>query len=135
MNILDEDIRADQRHLLRQHRIAIRQIGHDIAQKGIKDQAILPLLHQVRRATFFTLDRGFYDRRLCHPGYCLVWLDVDKRQVGDYVRRVLRHPRLNSQAKRMGTVIRVSPVGLHIWRRHGEEEAASWSTSRRSRSL
>jgi hypothetical protein len=128
MNILDEDIRADQRELLRRHRIATRQIGHDIAQKGMKDQAIFPFLHQLRRPTFFTRDRGFYDRRLCHPGYCLVWLDVDKYLVGDYVRRVLRHSRLNTQAKRMGTVIRVSSAGLHIWRRHGEEEAASWQT-------
>ena len=45
MNILDEDIRADQRQLLRQHRIAIRQIGHDLARKGLKDEAILPVLH------------------------------------------------------------------------------------------
>jgi hypothetical protein len=128
MNILDEDIRADQRELLRQHRIPVRQIGHDIAQKGIKDQAILPFLHQLRRPTFFTCDRGFYDRRFCHADYCLVWLDVDRRLVGDYVRRVLRHSRLNTQAKRMGTVIRVSTAGFHIWRRHGEEEAASWQT-------
>ena len=61
MNILDEDIRADQRERLRQRRIAVRQIGYDIAQKGIKDQAILPFLHQLRRPTFFTRDRGFYD--------------------------------------------------------------------------
>jgi hypothetical protein len=126
MNILDEDIRADQRQLLRQHRIAIRQIGHDLARKGLKDEAILPVLHRLRRPTFFTLDRGFYARRLCHPNYCLVWLDVDKRHVGDYIRRVLRHPRLSTQAKRMGTVIRVSPTGLHIWRRYGGDEAASW---------
>jgi hypothetical protein len=128
MNILDEDIRADQRDLLQQHRIAVRQIGHDVAHNGIKDQQILSFLHQLRRPTFFTRDRGFYDHRLCHPGYCLVWLDIDKREVGDYVRRVLRHPRLNTQAKRMGTVIRVSSVGLHIWRRDSEAEMASWST-------
>ena len=114
MNILDEDICADQRELLRQHRIAVRQIGHDIAQKGMKDQAVFPFLHQLRCSTFFTRDRGFYDRRFCHREYCLVWLDVDKRQVGDYIRRVLRHPRLSTQAKRMGTVIRVSSTGLQI---------------------
>lgn len=127
MNILDENIRSDQRELLRRYRIAARQIGHDIAQKGIKDQAIIPFLHQLRRPTFFTRDRDFYDRHLCHPGYCLVWLDVDRSQVADYVRRVLRHTRLNTQVKRMGTVIRASSAGLHIWRRHGEAEVASWS--------
>jgi hypothetical protein len=126
MNILDEDIRADQRQYLRQHRIAVRQIGHDLARKGIKDQAILPLLLQLRRPTFFPRDRGFYDRRLCHLSYCLAWLDVEKYLVGEYIRRVLRHPRLNTQAKRMGNVIRVSSAGLQIWRRHDEEEAESW---------
>jgi hypothetical protein len=128
MNILDENIRADQREFLRQHRIAVHQIGHDIAEKGIKDQAIIPFLHQHRRPTFFTRDRDFYDRRLCHSGYCLVWLDIDKTQIGEYVRRVLRHPRLNTQAKRMGTVVRVSSVGLHIWRRHSVEETVNWPT-------
>jgi hypothetical protein len=128
MNILDENIRADQREFLRQHRIAVRQIGQDIAEKGIKDQEIIPLLHRYRRPTFFTRDRDFYDRRLCHPGYSLVWLDVDKTQVGVYIRRVLRYPRLNTQAKRMGAVIRVSSAGLHIWRRHGETEIAGWPT-------
>ena len=128
MNILDEDIRADQRERLRQRRIAVRQIGYDIAQKGIKDQAILPFLHQLRRPTFFTRDRGFYDGLLCHPGYCLIWLDVNKSEVADFVRRVLRHPLLNTQAKRMGAVIRISSANLHIWRRHSVEEAVSWPT-------
>jgi hypothetical protein len=127
MNILDENIRSDQREMLRRHRIAARQIGHDIAQKGIKDQAIIPFLHQLRRPTFFTRDRDFYDHRLCHPGYCLVWLDIDRDQVGEYVRRMLRHPLLNTQAKRMGSVIRVSSAGLHIWSRHGDAEIASWT--------
>lgn len=126
MNILDEDVRADQRDLLRRYRIAVRQIGHDLAHKGIKDQAIIPFLHQFRRPTFFTRDRGFYDRLLCHSGYCLVWLDVEKHLVGNYIRRTLRHPRLNTQAKRMGSVIRVSSAGLRIWRRHDDEKAVSW---------
>lgn len=127
MNVLDEDIRADQRELLRQHRIAVRQIGHDVAQKGINDQAIVPFLHQLRRPTFFTRDRGFYDGLLCHPAYCLVWLDVNKSDVADFVRRVLRHPLLNTQAKRMGLVIRVSSANLHVLRRHSVGEAVTWS--------
>lgn len=127
MNILDEDIRADQRQYLWRRRIAVRQIGFDLAEKGIKDQAIVPFLHGLRRPTFFTCDRGFYDQRLCHPSYCLVWLDLEKVHVGEYVRRVLRHAELNTQAKRMGTVIRVSSADLRIMRRHGDEETLIWS--------
>jgi hypothetical protein len=126
MNILDENIRSDQREQLRRYRLVARQIGYDIAQKGIQDQAIIPFLHQLQRPTFVTRDRDFYNRRLCHQGYCLVWLDVGRDQVAEYIRRVLRHPRLNAQTKRMGAVIRVSSAGLRILRRHDEEEAMSW---------
>ena len=67
MNILDENIMESQRQLLRRWRIAVRQIGEDVARKGIKDDEILPLLHQLTRPTFFTRDLDFYARELRHP--------------------------------------------------------------------
>ena len=94
----------------------------------MKDDEIIPLLHQLDRPTFFTLDGGFYDRRLRHEEYCLVHLDVEEELVGEYVRRLLRHRALNSKAKRMGRVIRVSPTGLALWRVHQEQEGRlSWA--------
>jgi hypothetical protein len=53
MNLLDENILASQRELLRSWRIAIRQIGIDFQ--------IISLLRQHPRTTFFTRDLGFYD--------------------------------------------------------------------------
>ena len=124
MNILDENIIASQRQRLRSWRIPVRQIGVDIARKGLQDEEILPFLHHLRRPTFFTRDRGFYRREVCHRQYGIACLAVVPEEVAIFVRRVLRHPRLNTQAKRMGTVMRASHRGLGVWRLHAQEEEA-----------
>jgi len=121
VNILDENIPAPQRELLKSSRITVRQIGYDIARKGIQDDEIIPFLQQLRRPTFFTRDLGFFDRRLRHRGYCLVYTAVEKFEVAFFVRQVIRHPELDTQMKRMGTVIRASTKGLSVWRLHSQE--------------
>jgi hypothetical protein len=127
VNILDENVPESQRALLRSRRVALRQIGQDLGRKGMKDHEIISLLHQLNRPTFFTLDGDFYDRRLCHEGYCLVHLDDEEEMVAEYVRRLLRHRELNTRAKRLGRVIRVLPTGLALWRIHQDQEGhLSW---------
>jgi len=106
MNVLDENIREDQRALLQRWGIPVHQIGADIGRKGMQDEEIIPFLHTLREATFFTRDLGFNDRKLCHPNYCLVCLAVGKDEVAVFVRRILQHPQIDSKAKRMGTVIK-----------------------------
>lgn len=64
MNILDENILASQRQLLKGWRIRVRQIGYDLERKGIKDDVVLSLLLQYGRPTLFTRDLGFYRREL-----------------------------------------------------------------------
>lgn len=128
MNILDENLPASQRQLLTSWRIRVRQIGYDIGRKGMQDDEIIPFLHAQRHPTFFTRDLGFYKRALCHGRYCLVSLAVEKDEAAVFVRRVLRHPEFDTQAKRMGSVIRVSGTGLRVWRLHAEEESfLEWS--------
>jgi hypothetical protein len=122
MNILDENVREDQRSLLQAWGIPVQQIGSDIGRKGMQDEEIIPFLHELRDTTFFTRDLGLYDRKLCHPRYCLVCLAVRKDEVAIFVRRILRHPELDTKAKRMGTVIRVSHAGFSIARRNISEE-------------
>jgi hypothetical protein len=105
----------------------IHQIGFEIGRKGMKDREIIPFLHQLKQPTFFTRDDDFYERRLCHAGYCLVYLDIRKEEVATFVRRVLRHEAFKTKAKRMGKVIRVSHVGLSVWNLHAEkEEQLDW---------
>jgi len=128
VNILDENVPRNQRQILRSWRISIRQIGYDVGRKGMKDDEIIPFLHSLRRPTFFTRDLGFYDRSLCHTHYCLVCMAVGKYEAATFVRRLLRYPEFNTQARRMGTVIRISRAGLRVWRLYAEQEIAlSWS--------
>jgi hypothetical protein len=69
MNLLDENVRGDQRELLRKWRIAIRQVGKEFSRTGIQDPDLIPLLHHLKRPTFFTQDKDFFQRSLCHSAY------------------------------------------------------------------
>ena len=42
MNLLDENIRDDQRTLLREWRIPFRQVGKEISRTGVKDEDLIP---------------------------------------------------------------------------------------------
>jgi hypothetical protein len=59
MNLLDENIPESQRQLLRSWRIRIRQIGDEVGRKGMKDEAIIPLLHQ-QGGNYFETIAGEY---------------------------------------------------------------------------
>jgi len=127
VNVLDENVPDSQRGLLQARRIPVRQIGEDIGRKGMNDSEIIRLLHQLDRPTFFTLDGDFYNRRLCHEGYCLVHLDIEEEVIAQYIWRLLRYRALNTKGKRMGRVIRILPTGLAVWQIHHEEEGHfSW---------
>jgi hypothetical protein len=132
MIVLDENVPTAQREALRRIWIAVRQIGIDAAYKGVSDEDIIPLLHHLKRPTFVTRDEDFFRKELRHARYCLVWLAVEAERVAEFTRRVLRHPELNTQAKRMGTVLSVSPTGVTVWRLHAEKPIhLSWPTRRR----
>ena len=122
MNILDENVPKNQRQLLESWRIHVRQIGFNVGRRGMQDDEIIPFLRQLSRPTFFTRDEDFYERRLCHTKYSLVYMAVGKYEVAIFARRLLHHPEFDTQAKRMGGVIRVSAAGLSLWRLHGESE-------------
>ena len=122
MNILDENIIAPERERLRGWRIHFRYIGQDIGHSRMKDRdEIIPLLHSLRRPTFFTRDHGFYDPKLLHPGYCLVHLDAQVDETAEYVRRFLRHSTFRTQAQRIGKIVRVHDNGMTFWQLRGRE--------------
>jgi len=123
MNILDENIIESQIQLLRSWGIKAHRIGHEIGSLGMKDESILPLLHQLRFSTFFTRDLGFYEKNFCHPNYCIVNLTVGQNEVASFIRRFLKHPALHTQSKRKGKVVRLTHTGMRIWQLHAEKEA------------
>ena len=122
MNILDENIPADQYAILKNWRIPIHQIGVDIGRKGMKDNEIIFFLHKLSNITFFTRDLGFYNRNFNHNRYCLVCLAVKKNEVAVFMRYILRHPELDSKGKRMGPVIRISHAGFFILPQNNRKE-------------
>lgn len=127
MNILDENIPPSQRLLLKSWHVPVRHMGYEIGQKGMKDGEITPFLVGLRRPTFFTLDSDFCKRSLCHARYCLVYMDVRQYETATFVRRLLHHPEFDTQAKRVGAIIRLSHAGLWVWRLHAEKEVHfSW---------
>ena len=112
MILLDENVSAEQVQILRSRHIRAHHLGFGIGQEGMKDAQIIPFLLQRRRPTFFTLDADFYKRHLCHAHYCLVYLVVTQYEVAAFIRRFLQHRAFDTEAKRMGSVVRVSPAGL-----------------------
>lgn len=131
MNLLDENIPSEQRDILSGWRIRFQEIGGGIGRSGIKDSEIIPLLHGLKSVTFFTLDRDFYKRHLRHASYCLAYLDVEDHEVAIFVRRFLRHPSFDAQAKRLGKVVRISHARLQVWQLHSErEEEFQWLVAR-----
>ena len=134
MNLLDENIRDDQRVLLWRWRIPFRQIGKEISRADTHDDKLLPLLHRLKRPTLFTQDEDFFKHELCHRAYCLVWLDVKYIEVAAYIRRFLRHPAFHTQTQRLGKVVHVRPGGVQYWQagKHGrvsEKWVGAWTGS------
>ena len=115
MLVLDENLPADQWQLLRKWHIRCRVVGGDVAASGATDENLIPVLHKLSQPTFFTLDRDFFRRDWAHANYALVWLDVRRREAAMFIRRFVRHPEFDTQAKRMGTVARVHDGGVNFW--------------------
>jgi hypothetical protein len=81
LNILDENIVASQCAQLQKWGIRFSHIGTDFGRQGMKDLTeIVPLLHRLRRPTFFTHDLGFFDPLLSHRVIPLfAWASTPKR--------------------------------------------------------
>jgi hypothetical protein len=122
VNILDENILESQRQLLKSWSIPVRQIGIELGRKGMADEEILPFLLTLPNPTLFTRDSDFWELELCHNKRCLVVLEVRQYEAAHFIRDTLRHPNFNTQAKRMGTVIRSHPIGLTVFRRNSRNE-------------
>ena len=80
------------------------------------DREIVPLLHRLDHPTFFTRDYDFRDPSLCHTRYCVVFLDVYDAIVAETIKRVLKHSKFDTQAKRLGAVLDVSMKEIKVWR-------------------
>ncbi len=116
MLVLDENLPAGQQRLLRDWRIGFRVVGVEVAAAGTRDENLIPVLHRLAAPTLFSLDRDFFRPGSAHSSYALVWLDVADDRAAEMIRRFIRHPVFNTQAKRMGVVARAHAGGILYWR-------------------
>src|SRR6266702_4349061 len=77
MLVLDENLPAAQRQLLRKWRIRFRVIGVDVASWGTDDENLIPVLHCLPQPSFFSLDRDFFRPNLAHG--CFGWRSAGDR--------------------------------------------------------
>ena len=132
MNLLDENIRQDQGDQLRRWGLKFRWLTREMAHTGTKDPEVIAILHRCHRATFFTHDADYFNRRLIHPAYGLVFLDVFDGQAAQYIRRFLRHPCFDTQAQRLGKVIRVQVSRINYYERSRRRlQRVGWPLARR----
>ena len=67
MLVLDENLPAGQRQLLRKWRVRFRVIGIDLSRRGTSDDDLIPVLHHLPQPTFFSLDRSSSGLSYCMP--------------------------------------------------------------------
>ena len=115
MYLLDENITKDQRELLEKWRYNVKQIGIDVATKGIQDIQIITLLQQLHGVLFLTRDTDFFKHSYCHPNYCIVYLDVEKTETAWFIRKFLKHPEFNTTAKRLGKIVKVNQTLIQYY--------------------
>jgi len=120
-HIFDENIPASAMQTVRQKVSSVAQIGQDWGSSGWLDvEQILPHLHR-SRATFHTLDAGFFKRRYGHRSYCLVYYDIPEAEIGDWVVKLLRHRSFRAHGQRLGKVIKVNPSKIAYWELHEQK--------------
>jgi len=120
--VLDENMRRETYEAL-SCRMSFDKVGVGFGQSGWSDERIRSELHGSGK-TFHTLDEGYYRPDNCHATYCLVYYDVPRGEVADYIWRFLRHPAFNTHAKRLGKVVKVTSQRIEYWEvgREGKEE-------------
>ena len=117
MLVIDENLPASQRQLLRKWRLHFRAVGIDIAAPGMQDENLIPVLRKLAEPMFFTLDQHFFRADWVHASYGLAWLDVADNEAAEFIRRFLRHPAFDTQFNRLGVVARVGAAGVRFWRK------------------
>lgn len=90
--------------------------GRDLGRAGLSDLEVLALLRRLSGPTFFTRDLHLGNPMRCDRRYCIAILDVGQHETAAFLRRVLRHPELNTKAKRLGSVVRATHTGVRVWR-------------------
>ena len=85
------------------------------------DPNIITASHHPKQPTFFTRDKDFFSRELCHNAYCLVWLNVPRAESAQFIRAFLHQPGFRIRADLMGVTARAHSDAIHFWKGKGRE--------------
>ena len=84
----------------------------------ILDDRVPELLLTLNKPTFVTIDHGFWNRWLCHSGYCILHFAVRNEKQAELpllMRRLFRLAAFRTRAVRMGKVARVGTNAVAYW--------------------
>jgi hypothetical protein len=82
------------------------------------DDRVPEILQTLKTPTFLTIDHGFWNRRLCHSGYCILYFDLAKdeqEQLPILLRGLFRLPEFRTRRARMGKVARIGRETIAYW--------------------
>ena len=128
--VVDEHLPYDDVNQALRNWITAEQIGVELrGAKGLSDEQIPSLLRHLKRRTFITIDKVFYNRKLCDNAYCLIYFHLameQQNQIPILLRRLFRIEGFRSVQERMGKVIHVSSEQIRYYQRHmtGEQYLA-----------
>ncbi len=79
--VLDDQLDLKELLPLLRKWVTFQRLGQLRRGEHILDDRVAEILLTLRQSTFVTIDRFFWDRGLCHPGYAILFFDVaDNRQ-------------------------------------------------------
>lgn len=84
----------------------------------VLDDRVPEILRTLKTPTFVTIDRGFWKRRLCNSGYCILYFELlseDQKLLPGLLRRLFHLPEFRTRAARMGKVARVDQTVVTYW--------------------
>ena len=70
----------------------------------VLDDRIPEILRTLKTPTFVTIDHGFWDRRLCHGGYCILYFALfadEQQRLPGLLRRLFRQTKFRTRAARI----------------------------------
>ena len=135
--ILDEQLAASDVLVPLQETLKVRRLTDLRPKEQILDDRVPEILLALKGPTFITIDQDFWDRYLCHPGYCILYFylrDQDQDRLPELLRALLRLPEFRTRASRLGKVVRVRAARIDFWQHQVPElQHVSWPKTPRRR--
>ena len=116
--ILDEQIRHGDVIPAIQKWATVHRLCDDRPAERILDDRVPSLLLQLKKPTFITIDRDFWDQYWCHPSYCILFfnlIDDQQPEIPSLLQELVRQEGFRTIRERMGKVARVSTNSLEFW--------------------